>query len=303
MAVKLELYRVFRAVAEAGNISAAAQGLYLSQSAVSQSIRQLEQSLQTQLFLRSPRGVTLTEDGQLLFDYVRSAMGLLETGEEKLAQTRSLERGSLTIGASDTVTSQMLLPILDAFRRRYPNVRIRIISGRSHKSLDLLRSGKVDVAFASAPAERATLACVPCMQMHACFVAARDYPCDYDKAYSAREIAALPLILLEKKASSRLYLEKIFSQQGVTLKPEIELGARSLLVDLARIRFGVAGVTREFVRQELASGEIRELKLDFEIPVRTVDMCMLRDVTPTAATERFAQEVLRQLAAQRGDKA
>ena len=93
--VKLELYRVFREVAEAGNISLAAENLYLSQSAVSQSVKQLEQQLGTRLFLRSPRGVTLTEDGRLLFEYVRSAMGLLETGEDKLQQSRTLQAGTL----------------------------------------------------------------------------------------------------------------------------------------------------------------------------------------------------------------
>ena len=95
--VKLELYRVFREVAEAGNISLAAENLYLSQSAVSQSVKQLEQQLGTRLFLRSPRGVTLTEDGRLLFEYVRSAMGLLETGEDKLQQSRTLQAGTLVI--------------------------------------------------------------------------------------------------------------------------------------------------------------------------------------------------------------
>ena len=90
--VKLELYRVFREVAEAGNISLAAENLYLSQSAVSQSVKQLEQQLGTRLFLRSPRGVTLTEDGRLLFEYVRSAMGLLETGEDKLPVSPAASR-------------------------------------------------------------------------------------------------------------------------------------------------------------------------------------------------------------------
>ena len=141
--VKLELYRVFREVAEAGNISLAAENLYLSQSAVSQSVKQLEQQLGTRLFLRSPRGVTLTEDGRLLFEYVRSAMGLLETGEDKLQQSRTLQAGTLVIGASDTVTSHFLLPHLDAFHRRYPNIHIRIISGRSYKVLGLLRAGRV----------------------------------------------------------------------------------------------------------------------------------------------------------------
>ena len=117
MTAKLELYRVFREVAETGNISAAAQNLYISQSAVSQSVKQLEGALQTRLFIRSPRGVTLTDDGQMLFEHVRSAMGLLETGEEKLAQTRALQMGKLVIGASDTVTSQFLLPHLDSFHK------------------------------------------------------------------------------------------------------------------------------------------------------------------------------------------
>ena len=79
------------------------------------------------------------------------------------------------------------------------------------------------------------------------------------------------------------------------LTPEIELGARSLLVDLAKIGFGVAGVTREFVQGELAAGEIRELSTAFSIPPRTVDLCMLRNVSPSAATERFARDVLEKL--------
>ena len=194
MSVKLELYRVFKEVAEVGNITAAAQALYISQSAVSQSIKQLERDLQTRLFARNSRGVTLTAEGQMLYEYVRSAMGLLETGEEKLSQTRELQMGQLTIGASDTV-------------------------------------------------------------------------------------------------SSRLYLERFFLQNGLKLNPEIELGARSLLVDLAAIGFGVAGVTEEFVRKELDSGRLKKLKTSFEIPARSVDMCLLSDVPQSAAAERFTDFV------------
>ena len=164
--VKLELYRVFREVAEAGNISLAAENLYLSQSAVSQSVKQLEQQLGTRLFLRSPRGVTLTEDGRLLFEYVRSAMGLLETGEDKLQQSRTLQAGTL------------------------------VISGRSYKVLGLLRAGRVDIAFASAPGDADDLEHIPCFETHSCFVAAPDYPCDFTRAYTTEEIAAFPLILL-----------------------------------------------------------------------------------------------------------
>ena len=291
MAVKLELYKVFKEVAEAGNITAAAQALYISQSAVSQSIKQLEGDLQTRLFARNSRGVTLTADGKLLYEYVRSAIGLLETGEAKLSQTRELQMGHLTIGASDTVTSQFLLPYLDEFHKEHPAIHIQIISGRSHKVLGLLRSGKVDIAFASTPADDAGLRIYPCFDTHAIFVAGAEYPCDFRHVYTLEEIAAFPLILLERKASSRLYLERFFLQNGLKLNPEIELGARSLLVDLAAIGFGVAGVTEEFVRKELDSGRLKKLKTSFEIPARSVDMCLLSDVPQSAAAERFTDFV------------
>ena len=86
-------------------------------------------------------------------------------------------------------------------------------------------------------------------------------------------------------------------QSGVKLTPEIELGARSLLVDLAKIGFGVAGVTREFVQSELARGEIRALSTSFAIPPRSVDLCMLRNVPHSAATQRFAQDLLEKMQA------
>lgn len=288
MSVKLELYRVFKEVAEAGNITAAAQTLFISQSAVSQSIKQLEAELQTRLFARNSRGVTLTADGRILYEYVRSAMGLLETGEEKLSQSRDLQMGHLTIGASDTVTSQFLLPYLDRFHRQYPAIHIQIISGRSHKVLGLLQSGKVDIAFASTPQEGASLETFPCLATHSIFVAGAEYPCDFDHVYTLEEIARFPLILLERKASSRLYLEKYFLQNGLHLNPEIELGARSLLVDLAAIGFGVAGVTEEFVRRELENGRLRKLRTSFDIPPRSVDLCVLRDVPLTSAAQRFS---------------
>lgn len=293
--IKLELYRIFREVAESGNFSKAAQNLYISQSAVSQSIRQLEEGLQTRLFLRTPRGVALTDDGRLLFDYVRSAIGLLETGEDKLAQTRTLQMGSLVIGASDTVTRHFLLPHLESFHRRYPNIHLQIISGRSGKALGLLRSGKVDVAFASTPGDSETLCHIPCLKTHTSFVASVDYPCDFERVYSPAEIAEFPLILLDRKASSRVHLEKFFLKGGTTIEPELESGAHSLLVDLARIGMGIAAVTREFVEKELAAGTIRELKTNFEIPPRTVDLCTLSNVPLSPSAERFTQELLQSL--------
>ena len=293
MAVKLELYRVFKEVAETGNISVAARNLYISQSAVSQSVKQLETALQARLFARSPRGVSLTWEGQMLYQYVRSALGLLATGEDKLSQAQQLLLGTLVIGASDTVTSFFLTPYLEAFHRQHPGIRLKIVSGRSAKVLSMLKSGAVDIAFASSPADSA-LECWPCFATHAVFVAGSGYGCDFDHVYTRQEIADFPLILLERKASSRVFLEQYFLQGGITLTPEIELSSRSLLVSLAKIGLGVAGVTLEFVQDALLSGDIRLLKTDFTIPSRSVDMCTLQDVSPTAAASAFMEMVRRE---------
>ena len=294
MAVKLELYRVFKEVAETGNISAAAKNLYISQSAVSQSIKQLETALQARLFARSPRGVTLTGEGQMLYQYVRNALGLLATGEDKLSQAQQLLLGTLTIGASDTVTGQFLTPYLDEFHHQHPGIRLKIVSGRSAKVVSMLRSGAVDIAFASSPKD-STLETWPCFATHSVFVAGKNYHCDFDKIYTRQEMAEFPLILLERKASSRVFLEQEFLKAGVTLTPEIELSSRQLLVTLAGIGLGVAGVTLEFVRKDLESGDIRLLKTDFTIPERSVDMCTLKEVPPTAAATAFMEMVRRDM--------
>ena len=291
MAVKLELYRVFQEVARMGNISAAAQNLFISQSAVSQSIKQLEEQLQVRLFSRSTRGVVLTSEGKMLLDYVSHGLGLIQCGEEKLAQSRQLLTGELIIGASDTVTKTYLVSRLEAFHQNYPAIQIRILNGTSQMVLDYLHAGQVDIAFASEPKDKDAYSVRHCFDTHQLFVAAPNYDCDFDHVHSMEEIAAFPLILLERKASSRLYLERFFLQNGLKLNPEIELGARSLLVDLAAIGFGVAGVTEEFVRKELDSGRLKKLKTSFEIPARSVDMCLLSDVPQSAAAERFTDFV------------
>ena len=286
MAVRLELYRVFLEVAKQGNISAAAQNLFISQSAVSQSVKQLEEQLQFRLFSRSTRGVSLTSEGKLLLEYVSHALGLLQSGEEKIAASRQLLTGELIIGASDTVTKTYLLSRLEAFHKDYPDIRIRILNGTTSMVLDYLHAGQVDIAFASEAPDETVYSVRHCVDTHTIFVAAPDY-LEFDKVYTMEEIAALPLILLERKASSRVYVERYFQEHGVQIHPEIELGSHNLLISLARIGLGVACVTEEFSLSGLSRGVIVPLKTDFEIPPRAVTMCTLQGVTPTSAANRF----------------
>ena len=161
----------------------------------------------------------------MLYDYVRSAISLIETGEEKVQQTRELMMGELVIGASDTVTRSLLLPYLQRFHERYPAIRLKVLNGTSYEALQMLRAGQVDLAFASTPQESGNLQMRRCMALHNVFVAGRDYPCETDRAYTLAELSRFPLMLLERKSSARRYLERFFTRNGITLKPEIEFSS------------------------------------------------------------------------------
>lgn len=200
MAVKLELYRVFKEVAETGNISVAAKNLYISQSAVSQSVKQLETALQARL-LPAVLGASPYRRGADALPIRPQCPGPhCHRGGQALPGPAAL-LGTLVIGASDTVTSFFLTQYLDAFHRLHPGIRLKIVSGRSAKVLSMLRSGAVDIAFASSPAD-SNLESWSCFSTHSVFVAGSGYDCDFDHVYTRQEIASFPLILLERKASS-----------------------------------------------------------------------------------------------------
>ena len=289
MQAHLEQYKVFKAVADSGNISATAKSLYLSQSAVSQSIKTLESSLGVRLFSRSRRGVTLTNDGRTLYEYVSGALALLEAGENRLNESRELTRGELTIGASNTLTESYLLRYLQEYHRSYPGVRVRILNGTSRRVMNYLHGGTRDLAFVTTDEPVEGFDNRLCLKTHTSFVAAADYPVDFDRAYTLAEISAMPLILLEREAGSRRFLENCFLKEGLRLEPEIELASYELLISLAGIGLGVAGVTEEFSQDALDRGIVRKIKLTEPLPERAVSMLTLKNTGTSMAARKFME--------------
>lgn len=285
--IKLELYRVFKEVAEEQSISSAAKGLYISQSAVSQSIKQLEQQLGVRLFVRGTRGVALTSEGRTLYEYVHNAISLIENGEEKIAQTKALELGELAIGAPDAIAAGFLPEYLGRFRARYPHVRLRVRGGASPQVVELLRAGKVDLAFVSLPMDHDSLTVRECCRVQDVFVAAPQYPLDFDRTYTPAQLADHPLILPERESNTRTQLDRYLLQNGVQVTPELELGSHDLLLRMAKAGLGLSVVIREFAREPLGSGALREIQVDPPLPRRGVGLCTLRGVTPSAACQRF----------------
>ena len=144
MEQNLSLYYVFHTVAKKGSISHAAKELYISQPAISKSIQKLEDNLNTTLFKRSSRGVTLTADGEILFQHTRDAFAALEEGEEILARHHALGVDQLRIGVSTTLCKYILLPHLQRFIKAYPHVKISISCQSTYQTLTLLEENKID---------------------------------------------------------------------------------------------------------------------------------------------------------------
>ncbi len=289
MQAHLEQYRIFKAVADTGNISATAKSLYLSQSAVSQSIKSLENSLGVHLFSRSRRGVSLTSDGHTLYEYVSGALSMLEAGENRLNESRELTRGELTIAASNTLTETYLLRFLQAYHHDYPGVKVRILNGTSRRVMQYLNNGTCDLAFVSTDEPASSYESYLCFQTHTSFVAASDYPLDFDHVFDLHEISTLPLILLEQEAGSRRFLERCFLEKGIRLEPEIELASYELLISLARIGLGIAGITEEFSEEALSQGIVRKLKLTEPLPERAVSMLSSKNAGPSMAARKFME--------------
>lgn len=287
MSVKLELYRVFKAVCEHRNISEAAKTLYISQPAVSQSIKQLEEQLGTVLFSRRTKGVVPTPEGQLLYEYASSAIGLIDVAEQKLAMMSNLSLGELRIAASDTLSRYLLLPILQQYNRRYPDIRLNIINRTTDESIAMIRSGQVDLAFVNMPVNDKDVELAPFLSVEDIFVSA---PMEVHKSsYTLDEVAQMRLILLENKANSRRYVDRYFAENGVTLTPEIELGSHDLLLEFARIGLGVSCVTEQFSRSYLEIGELVQLTLDTPIPPRAIGIVQLKGVSLSSASQQFLQ--------------
>ena len=289
MQAKLDQYRIFKLVADTGNITLAAKEMYISQSAVSQTLNSLEASLGVRLFYRSKKGVTLTKEGSTLYEYVSSALNLIESGESRLSDSKNLLNGELAIGVSNTLTDCYLLPFLQEYHRLYPGVRVRILNGTSKRVMNYLDTGLVDLAFATTTEKPDGYDSLRCFRTHTAFVAAPDYNLDFDKTYTLKEISRMPLILLEKEAGSRRFLEAQFLKEGLKLEPEIELASTELLISLAKIGLGIAAITEEFCKDALTSGIVKKLKTDFEFPSRAVSMLTPGLAEPSPATFKFME--------------
>ena len=291
MASKLDLYKVFCKVGKSESFSKAAKDLYMTQPAVSQAIMQLERELDTRLFIRTPKGVSLTDEGSLLFEYASSAINLIHAGEEKMLEFKNLTTGELKIGVGDTISRYFLLPYLEAFHNGYPNIKFNIVNGTTLELCSILKSGGVDIAICNLPINDPTLELRPCFDIQDTFVYGEKFKKILSKPLSLHELVKLPLIFLESKSNSRKYVEDYMVSKGIKISPEFELGSHDLLLEFAKINLGIACVTKEFSKEYLTNGLLNEVQLIEEIPKRSIGVCFLKSVPLSRASTKFVEMI------------
>lgn len=286
---KMDLYKVFCKVGKCKSFSKAAKELYMTQPAISQSIMQLERELDIRLFTRTAKGVNLTNEGKGLFEYVTAAMNLIEVGEEKLLEAKNLMVGDLKIGVGDTISRFYLLPYLEEFHKKHPNIKFKITNSTTLELCDILKSGEIDIAICNLPIQDTALEVIKCIDIHDIFVCGEKYKDIVSKKLSFKELAKFPLILLEPTSNSRKYVQRYMLSKGVKITPEIELGSHDLLLEFAKINLGIACVTKEFSNEYLKNGIVHEINTIEEIPKRNIGICFLKSVSLSPASTRFVE--------------
>lgn len=287
MDINYELYKVFYYVASSLSFSEASKKLYISQSAVSQSIKTLEKKLGHALFIRSTKRVQLTPSGSLLLKHIEPAMNLIARGESQLLDSGTLGLGQLHIGASDTICRYFLVPYLKEFHKKFPNVPIKVTNATSIKCVELLDQRKVDLIVTNSPNMylnhdyiQKTVA-----TFHDVFIANPENFNLTDKVVSFEELKEYPIMMLSRQSTTSEFLHKLFIQHQLELIPDIELNSNDLLIDLARIGLGIAFVPDFALSENLK--DLFVLRTKEQMPSRQLVAAANTTFPISTSTEEF----------------
>jgi DNA-binding transcriptional LysR family regulator len=284
----LNRYRLFCAVAEAGSISAAAELNFTSQPAISKAITKMEDSLDTQLFFRNHNGVTLTEEGKILYDKLKSAFEIIKSGEDQLKRINEMGIGHIRFGASGVLTKHILISYLKRFIADNPNVKVTVESRSSAQILRMLSDNDIDIALAVKPLNAADTVFTQTHEIHDAFVCSRDYLDNIKKpGHSFDFWRDATIILLDSGNVSRIHIEKYFKDNDITPKQVLETTGMELLIEFAKIGLGVACVIEEFVEKELQNGDLIKIPIGIPIPPRAIGFATSKNVKPTNTMKRF----------------
>lgn len=291
MNIDFELYRVFYTVANNGNITKASEELNITQPAISKSIKKLEDQLGGQLFVRTKRGVVLTQEGKEFYKYIKNAMEYIANGESKFTELINLESGCIRIGVSTTLTKEFLLPYLKKFHKLYPKIDIQIYTYLTADLIPRLRNGLIDLVILNVTDNTYgdDIEITKCRKIKDCFVVSDAFKKLTNKKISLKELNKYPLILQAKGSNTREFLDTFTKSHNVILKPNIELASYSLVVDFTKIGLGIGYVTEDYIKEDLKNKELTILDLEETIPSRYIGIATSSNHLPNFSTKKLIE--------------
>ena len=283
-----DYYRVFLAVARLRSLTRAAEELFTSQPAITRTIKNLESELGTKLFARSKKGVELTREGQILYEHVESAFNLLEKGEQEIASSTSLTKGSLSIGTTITALDEFLFDYIERFRSSYPGIRLKLNTQSSDKTISALRQGSVDIAFVTTPFKLfPDIKQTKLKSFENIVICGSEYKELQTGTHTLKELATYPFVYLSTAMQLREYTDEVFAKENVKIEPLIELDGASMIMPMVEKNLGISIVPKSLVKEGLARGSIFEVKLNKPLPTRDVMMVESTSFPASSALREF----------------
>ena len=291
MNINYELYRVFYEVVNSGSITHASERLNISQPAISKSIKNLEEQLGGELFIRTQKGVVLTEEGKIFYEHIKNAINNINDAESEFTSLIKLNKGSIRIGVSTTITEKYLLPHLKEFHEQFPNISIHMYTDISNELLNKLKNGLIDLAIIHVMDKDygSEINIEKIKKIHSCFVVNNEYKELLGREVSIQELKEYPIILQVKGSNSRDVVDKFALDNNVIFNNTIESSSYTLISEFAKMGLGVGISTKEYIENDLKNKSLYELKLKEIIPNRYIGIATLKNQISGFSTKKFIE--------------
>jgi len=264
--MNLHHLELFHAVALHGSLTQAATESCTSQSSVSKQLKVFEDTLGVVLFDRLPRGIRLTQAGELLLEHAQAIFAQRDRALRELHELAGLRRGSLEIASSRTIGAYLLPEILTEFMAKHPLVEVSVEVANTAHCLEMVRSGKVEAALVEGPAEGEDLEIRAFREDELVFVAPRGHPLALKpRSIPLRRLLSEPLIAREPGSGTRAILDRELSRQRLEWKPLLELESTEAIKAFVEAGLGVAVLSRLAVARELEHGTLVHLPVSVRL--------------------------------------
>ncbi len=251
----------FVQVAKLKSFSKAGQKVFRSQSAVSAQIRQLEQAYHAKLLDRSAKSVELTPAGVVLFEFAERLLRLRDESMQVVADRGNVVQGPVAFGANEATCLYLLPDILAEFQRRYPLVQISIYRNFSHKILQRLEDGSLDLGIVTLPLKSPNLKVHTINRDRLRFMVSAKNPMAQRSHVTLEEIASAPLIF-PKTGFTRQVLDKLFRPYRSRLRISMELPSIGMIKTFVAADVGISIISESFARDQVKSGEVKLLNVE-----------------------------------------